>query len=502
MSNKVVLVILDGWGVGNVWGANAISQARTPTFDELWRDNPHSALLSSGKAVGLTGSEIGNSEVGHLTLGAGRIIFQDASRINQTIKNKEFFQNKTLVEVIHYAKYQRKSLHIMGLLSGAQVHASIGHLFALLRLCRLKNFFDVKIHLITDGRDSPPQSALLLFDKLEKRICLENVGQVVSIAGRYWAMDRDNHWQRTKKYFQIISREKGKVYQTVREAIASNYRQRITDEFIEPCHIVGNNFAEIINPADGLIFFNFRQDRARQISRLITKRLPWVKFVSFVPYQMTENKNIKTCFEMPPIKNYLSQVLSQNGKSQLKIAETEKFSHITYFFNGGNLKPEKNEKRILIDSFPVPTFDMYPEMRAQEISKEAIAGIKKGYDLVALNFANADMVGHTGKMTAIISAVETIDIQLKKIFETSQKNGYNLIITADHGNAEQVVNPQTGEPNTEHTCSKVPFIAVLTNDKELKIKEVDRPGLKDIAPTILSLMGITKPEEMTGESLV
>jgi 2,3-bisphosphoglycerate-independent phosphoglycerate mutase len=507
----VILGILDGWGIGPIWGGNAITQANTPNFYRLWNKFPHTSLRASGKAVGLPGHEMGNSEVGHLTIGAGRVISQDVSRINQEIENRNFFHNKVLLDTIRYCKTKRQPLHLMGLLTKAPVHASLSHLLALLDLCQMNNFRQVYLHLITDGRDSPSRSALELLEKVRDKIDSSagiGIGKIASISGRYYSMDRDNHWGRTREAFDMLTQGRGKQAVSARQAISQAYRQGQSDEFIPPTNIAKNHLPlALIEPRSAVIFFNFRQDRARQLSKMMVKKIPYLRFISFVPYQMLDlPKQIQSCFEMPEIKNHLAQVLSDHKLSQVHISETEKFSHLTYFFNGGNRQELAGEKRILIDSFPAATFDQYPQMRSAEITEAIIRSIRQKFDFILFNFANADMVAHTGNMEAVISGVEAIDKQLGRIFSAShQRADYNFLVTADHGNAEEMVARATGEPHTEHTTSLVPFIFVHTASlgQQMSGKKLRFPaGLSDIAPTILDIMRIRQPKEMTGRSLI
>ena len=503
---KVVLGILDGWGIGPIWGGNAIANSNTPNFTNLWTNFPHTKLMASGKAVGLSGHEMGNSEVGHFTIGAGRIIPQDATRISDSIKDKSFFQNKVLLETINYCKDKNKPLHLMGLLTGSNVHASLDHLFGLLNLLKLTDFrLSVFLHLFTDGRDSPPESALELLEKLTIKMQELKIGKIATLCGRYYAMDRSGHKERVAKALQCISEGKGVRFDSAKKAISDTYRKGMTDEYIDPTNIFENNLPiGLIKKSHAVIFFNFRHDRATEITAQITKQIHRLKFVSFVPYKTYDMpKNAIACFEMPVVKNNLTEVISRNGLSQMHIAESEKFAHVTYFFNGGTDEEFPRARRIKIHSLPLLSFRDSPRMRVDDVAQMTIRATQHKYDFVLFNIANADMMGHIGQSNLVTKAIEAVDENLIKISSACQKNNYVFVLTADHGNAEELIDPKTGEPSSTHSSNPVPFIIVPVSSCPVKKEQIYAGwGLSSIAPTILQLMGIGIPPEMTSPSLI
>jgi len=488
----LILIIMDGWGLRSSRRYNAVKLAKTPNYDFFLKAYPNTRLKAAQEAVGLPKGTIGNSEVGHLNLGAGRVVYQELTRINDSIKNRSFFRNKVLVNGI---KKSRK-LHIMGLLSDGGVHSHINHLFALLELCKEQNVFDVELHLFLDGRDVPAKSALSYIKKLNKKMEKLRIGRIATIIGRYYSMDRDKRWHRTRRAYDLLVRARGFKHRDAVKSVKYYYKKGITDEFMEP--IVLNDYKGI-NDGDSVIFFNFRLDRARQITsafvkkdfKEFTRKRVRVKFDAMCEY----DKKIKTAVAFPPtaIKNNLGNVLSKNGLRQLRIAETEKYAHATFFFNSQVEKPNKGEDRIIIPSPKVSTYDQTPEMSAYEIKKDVINEIKKDkHRVIILNFANADMVGHTGDLKATIKAVEVVDDCVKQVVdEIIKKNGVALI-TADHGNAEEM----KGKHATSHTLNDVPLILI---GKKCRIS---KGALADVAPTILELIGVKKPREMTGKSLI
>ena len=515
----IVLLILDGWGSAPAWGGNAISVAGTPIFDNLWRNYPHTTLCASGECVGLPGHERGNSEVGHLNLGCGRAIKQDSSRITDSIKDGTFFQNQTLINAIEHAKKNNSNLHLMGLVSDGGIHSLTSHLYALIELCRRLNFDHnhVFIHAFTDGRDSEPMSALSTISHVQEKCKSLGVGKFATVSGRYFAMDRDDHWERTASVYYAMTQGAGIQNPSVLAAISMSYNQGITDEYIKATVITENNKpVATVKDNDSIIFFNFRSDRARQIAQAFMSedmrkfnRGPKIKnlyFVSMIPYGFeSELKlDIKPAFTQEQIINPLASVLSGSDLRQYHSAETEKYAHVTYFFNGGVEKPYRGEDRLLIPSPRVPTYDLKPEMSIKEVNRNAIANIKsKKYDFILINFANADMVGHTGNFKAALTACRVVDEELGKIVDTVLKSSGIILVTADHGNIEQMVNPVTGEPDTEHTRNPVPLI--LVGDKNLYINNIrlrDGGILADIAPTILEFLNMKKPEGMAGNSLI
>lgn len=498
-----MLVILDGWGLAPASATNAVSVAKTPNFDFLWSHYPHLQLAASGEAAGLPVGQMGNSEVGHLNIGAGRVVWQDLPRISNAIKDGSFFKNKVLADTFAYAKEQNKPVHLMGLVSDGGVHSHISHLFALLTAAKHAGVHDVFVHVFTDGRDVAPKSALKYITALEKEMNEIGVGKIATVCGRYYAMDRDNRWDRTKLAHDVLASGKGELADTAEEAIEDNYARGVTDEFIRPTIIDENG---TIKSGDAVIFFNLRSDRPRQLCRaLVDPHFTGFKrqnapeklyFVTMTDYDPTL-KTRGVLFPQEKITNILSEVISENCCTQLHIAETEKYAHVTFFLDGGEEAKIKGEDRIMIPSPKVATYDRQPAMSAEEIGQNLLAQIGK-YDFIAVNFANADMVGHTGIMKAAVIACEAVDKELGKIVRKAQESGYNVIVTADHGNAEKMVN-DNGTPCTAHTVSPVPFI--LVGDEHVRLKEVAMPKLGNIAPTILDLMKLTKPKEMKESSL-
>lgn len=480
---------------------NAIALAGTPVFDRLRRDYPSTVLGSSGEAVGLPPGQMGNSEVGHLNLGAGRVVLQDFMRINSSISDGSFFSNSVLKGAIDGAASAGGTLHLMGLLSDGGVHSHIDHLFALLDMARDAGCLRVCTHAFLDGRDVPPRSALKWVRMLEQRACELGIGEIRTVQGRYYAMDRDNRWERTRRAYDAIVRAVAPVARTAGEAVESSYAQGIDDEFLVPV-IVGSPVP--VHPRDTFIFFNFRQDRPRQLANALVNHV----FDQFdrgpgpvIPYLVTMtqyDEQLGVPFAFPPleVKNVLADVLASHGKTQLHIAETEKYAHVTYFFNGGIEEPRKGEDRVMVPSPGVPTYDIMPEMSAREVALETSRRIRSGkYDFVVLNFANCDMVGHTGSLQAAVTAVEAVDSALGEVLETLFAAGGEAFITADHGNAEFML--EDGKVFTAHSCSDVPFISVTGEKRPLRAGGT----LGDVAPTVLEVMGLPAPLEMTGACL-
>jgi 2,3-bisphosphoglycerate-independent phosphoglycerate mutase len=516
----LLLIILDGWGMAPAWGGNAISLAKTPVFNKIWREYPHTQIAASGVYVGLTGHERGNSETGHLNLGAGQIVHQDKTVIDKAIENKTFFTNDLLLAACDHVKKNNSRLHLLGLVSDGGVHSHINHLFALLELAQKNNITNVFIHFITDGRDTPQGKALTYLQQLRTHIdklktySKQNQEiniQIATVSGRFYAMDRDHRWKRTQQAYEAMVLGKGQIAESAGQAISQAYRSGKTDEIIEPTVIVKENKPiGLVLENDAIIFFNFRGDRAWQLSapfvspefkefpRQNFKNLFFVGFTDYRPERIT----IKYVFSPERPQNPIANVLSSAGKTQLHIAETEKFAHVTYFFNGGRELPFPNEGRILVPSPKVKSYAATPRMSADEITENVIEELnKKHYDFYIINFANPDMVGHTGSLEATIVACEAVDQCLGKILQKSLSLEAINIITADHGNAEQMINPQTGEPDPEHTNNPVPFILVSEKYKQKKLKPI-KGKLANVAPTILELIGIEKPEEMNEESLI
>ncbi|GFN36289.1 2,3-bisphosphoglycerate-independent phosphoglycerate mutase [Tepidimicrobium xylanilyticum] len=503
----VMLIVLDGWGLGDEYEGNAIYLAKTPNFDRLLKEYPNTRLSASGLAVGLPEGQMGNSEVGHLNIGSGRIIYQELTKITKSIEDGSFFAKEEFLSAIDNAKKNGSKLHIMGLVSDGGVHSHNTHLYALLELCKREGFGDVYIHAFLDGRDVPPTIGKQHLTELKEEIDRIGVGKIATVSGRYYAMDRDKRWERTKLAYDAMVLGLGKNDTCPIEAVEKSYNEGINDEFVIPTVILENGkpMATIDN-GDSIIFFNFRPDRARQITRAIVdedfdgfnrdKRVDTF-FVTMTEYDKTI-KNVNVVFKTEKPENTLGEYVSNLSLNQLRIAETEKYAHVTFFFNGGREEPYKNEDRVLIPSPKVATYDLKPEMSAIEVKDEVLNRLKMDkYDLIILNFANPDMVGHTGVVEAAIKAVETVDSCLGEIVDLLLEIGGKAIITADHGNAEMMKDKSNGKPITAHTTNMVPLI--LVGDKNMSLRE---GILADIAPTILDLMGLEKPEEMTGESLI
>ena len=501
-NQKVGLIILDGWGLGDQTQADAIFYAKTPVFDKLMQENPNSSLTACGEAVGLPEGQMGNSEVGHLNIGAGRIVYQELTRINKSIRDGEFFKNPVLVKAFEEAKKSGKKLHFMGLVSNGGVHSSQEHLHALLSMANDYSLTNVWVHAFTDGRDCDPKSGLGFIEELEKH-CVATTGKIASIVGRYYAMDRDNRWERIKVAYDLMVHGKGTYAASGHEAIETSYAADITDEFIKGyvCHHGEGN----MEAGDTVICFNFRTDRPREITQALTQTTfpeqemqPLaLNYITMTNYD-DKFKGVKVVFEKDNLVNTLGEVLSKMGRTQVRIAETEKYPHVTFFFNGGREKEFPGESRILVNSPKVATYDLKPEMSALEVRDRLIEKLQHDTpDFFCLNFANPDMVGHTGVYEAIIKAVETVDSCLGSIVEVAEKLDYELIIIADHGNADVAFNAD-GSPNTAHSLNPVPVILV-TKDKAVKL----HAGiLADVAPTILRRMRIAAPLEMDGKSLV
>lgn len=511
MSKKpVVLMVLDGYGISEKTEGNAIALADTPVMDKLMAECPYVKGNASGEAVGLPEGQMGNSEVGHMNIGAGRIIYQELTRITKAIKDGDFFENKEMLDAIENCKKNNSDLHLWGLLSDGGVHSHNTHLYAILELCKRQNFDRVYIHPFFDGRDTAPASGKGFLEELIAKTKEIGVGKVASLSGRYYAMDRDNRWDRVELAYKSLVTGEGVQAEDPVAAIQESYDKEVYDEFILPTVIVENGKpVSLVKADDSVIFFNFRPDRAREITRAFCTddfdgferpngRMPLV-YVCFKDYdESIPNKEV--AFKKEDIKNTFGEYLAANGLKQLRTAETEKYAHVTFFFNGGVEEPNKGEDRILVKSPKVATYDLQPEMSAPEVSKnlnEAILGGK--YDVIIINFANPDMVGHTGVIPAAIKAVETVDKCVGTAVEAVKKVDGVLFICADHGNAEQMINYETGAPHTAHTTNPVPFI--LYNYDECKAL---REGgcLADIAPTLLEILGLPQPSEMTGKSLI
>ena len=509
MKDKVtMLMILDGFGDNKNTDGNAIKLAKTPNIDKLMKKYPNTDIFTSGLHVGLPEGQMGNSEVGHTNIGAGRIVYQELTRITKAIEEGDFFSNPEFIAAIENCKKHNSKLHILGLVSDGGVHSHNRHLYGLLEMAKRRDFEDVYVHCFLDGRDTPPASAETYVAELQEKMKEKGVGKIASLSGRFYAMDRDKRWQRVQKCYDALVNGEGEKAGDPIKAIEDSYQKEVFDEFVVPTVICnGNEPVAKIEENDSVIFFNFRPDRAREITRAIvdpefdgfeTKKMN-LYYVCFTSYDETM-PNVHIAFKKEPLKNTFGEVVSEAGLTQLRIAETEKYAHVTFFFNGGEEKQYPGEDRILVPSPKVETYDMKPEMSAYEVTDKVCEALENDkYDVVILNFANTDMVGHTGSLQAAIKAVEAVDECVGKIVKIIEEKQGNLLITADHGNAEQMIDYKTGEPHTAHTTNPVPIILVTAN-KEYKLKENGK--LADLAPTMLDLMGIKQPEEMTGESLL
>ncbi|MFT6500509.1 MAG: 2,3-bisphosphoglycerate-independent phosphoglycerate mutase [Crocinitomicaceae bacterium] len=502
MSKNVGLIILDGWGIGDKSDSDAIFHAKTPFMDALIENNPNATLLTSGEDVGLPNGQMGNSEVGHLNIGAGRIVYQELTRINKSIRERDFFKNEMLLKAFAEAKNSGKPVHFMGLVSKGGVHSSQEHLYA---LCRMAEEFGVEksfVHAFTDGRDCDPKSGLGFIKELEKEIEGTTI-KIATVIGRYFAMDRDNRWERIKKAYDVMVHAKGQEFSSASEAISASYTEGTTDEFIEPCVISKEG---TIKDGDIVICFNFRTDRPREISIALTQKdlheynmaALDISYYTMTNYDKTF-LNVNVIFEKDNLAMTLGEVLERNNKTQVRIAETEKYPHVTFFFSGGREKEFEGERRLLVNSPKVATYDLQPEMSAPEVRDQIVNDINTNSpNFICLNFANPDMVGHTGDYKAIQKAVETVDGCLKDVVEAGLEKNYEFIIIADHGNADYAINPD-GSPNTAHSLNPVPVVFVSKNETKVTIQD---GILADVAPTILSRMGIPQPAVMTGKTLI
>lgn len=499
-------MILDGWGHSPNPEVSAIDHARTPFIDSLYQQYPHATLRTDGLHVGLPDGQMGNSEVGHMNLGAGRIVYQDLAKINLAIENNSIADNETLKNAFEYAVKNDKKIHFLGLLSDGGVHSHIDHLFGLLKTVKKYKQNNVFVHAFTDGRDVDPKSGKGHLANLQSFMKEQAVGQLASVIGRYYAMDRDQRWERVKKAYQLLVDGQGAPITDVQTAMQASYDQTVTDEFIEPMVMVDedNQPLATIDADDVVVFFNFRTDRGRELTQVLCqtdmpdfgmKKLP-LYFVTITNYDDTFEQ-IAVVYDKDKISNTLGEVLANHQKKQIRIAETEKYPHVTFFFSGGREVPFEGESRILCPSPKVATYDLQPEMSAYDITHQLVDALhEQQADFVCLNFANGDMVGHTGSMEAAIKACEAVDDCVKQVTEAAMQNGYSIIMIADHGNCETMKNPD-GSPNTAHTTNPVPVVIV---DKD--IKQVNHGVLADVAPTILQMMGVPQPEEMTGKSLL
>ena len=508
MKKPTVLLILDGYGERKEKDGNAIALANTPVMDKLKKEFPYVEGQASGLFVGLPDGQMGNSEVGHMNMGAGRIVYQELTRITKAIEDGDFFENKALKEAVEHCKKENTALHFMGLVSSGGVHSHIGHIYGLLELAKRAGLKKVYLHAFLDGRDTPPDSGKSFLMEVEKKMQELGVGEIATISGRYYAMDRDKNYDRVEKAYRAMVDGTGEKASSVEEAIDASYAKKVYDEFVLPTVIEKDGAVHTVSDGDAMVFFNFRPDRAREICHAFCddefnffNRGPRKKvfFVCFTDYDPTI-PNKRVAFEKEEIHNTLGEVVSNLGKNQLRIAETEKYAHVTFFFNGGKEEPYENEDRILVPSpKEVPTYDLKPEMSCYTVTEKLTEAIRSGkYDLVVANFANPDMVGHTGVLSAAIKAIEVVDECMGKVVDAVESMHGNLFILADHGNADIMIDEKTGEPYTAHTTNPVPFI--LVSDEKHKLREGG--CLADVAPTLLELMGIPQPKEMTGKSLL
>ena len=503
MSKKALLMILDGWGIGDRQKDDVIYQTATPYWDYLMANYPHSQLQASGENVGLPDGQMGNSEVGHLNIGAGRIVYQDLVKINRACADGSILKNKEIQSAYSYAKANGKSVHLMGLTSNGGVHSSLDHLFTLCNISKEYGISNTFIHCFMDGRDTDPRSGKGFIQQLTDH-CAKSAGTIASIIGRFYAMDRDKRWERVKVAYDLLVKGEGKASDDMVKAMQESYDEGVTDEFIKP--IVNATVDGTIKEGDVVIFFNYRNDRAKELTIVLTQQdmadqgmmtIPGLQYYCMTPYDASF-KGVHILFDKENVQNTLGEYLANEGKSQLHIAETEKYAHVTFFFNGGRETPYEGEERILVPSPKVATYDLKPEMSAYEVKDKLVAAIgEQKYDFIVVNYANGDMVGHTGIYSAIEKAVTAIDECVKETVEAAKANDYEVIIIADHGNADHALNEE-GTPNTAHSLNPVPFVYVTEN----KAAKVADGVLADVAPSILHILGMKQPEEMTGKDLI
>ena len=503
MSKKALLMILDGWGLGDQKKDDVIFNTPTPYWDYLMNTYPHSQLQASGENVGLPDGQMGNSEVGHLNIGAGRVVYQDLVKINRACADNSILKNPEIVAAFSYAKENGKNVHFMGLTSNGGVHSSLVHLFKLCDIAKEYNIDNTFIHCFMDGRDTDPKSGKGFIEELSAH-CEKSAGKIASIIGRYYAMDRDKRWERVKEAYDLLVKGEGKKAADMVQAMQESYDEGVTDEFIKP--IVNANFDGTIKEGDVVIFFNYRNDRAKELTVVLTQQdmpeagmrtIPGLQYYCMTPYDASF-KGVHILFDKENVSNTLGEYLAAKGLNQLHIAETEKYAHVTFFFNGGRETPYDNEDRILVPSPKVATYDLQPEMSAYEVKDKLVAAINENkYDFIVVNFANGDMVGHTGIYEAIEKAVVAVDACVKDVIEAAKARDYEAIIIADHGNADHALN-EDGTPNTAHSLNPVPCVYVTEN----KAAKVEDGRLADVAPTILKIMGLEAPAEMNGNVLI
>jgi len=517
MYKPVTVVILDGWGISNNSRGNVLKETSLPTIEKLNKFYPMTTLQASGISVGLFWGEPGNSEVGHMTIGSGKVIYQSLPKITLSIQDGSFFSNEALLKAMESSKTNNSSLHLIGLVGEGSVHSYMEHLHALLEMANKQDLQKVYIHAFTDGRDSPPTSAIQSISKLQEKLNSMKIGKLATLCGRNWAMDRNNNWDRVEKAYRLLTESQGELAENPLSYLRSSYDKGITDEYLEPCVLTenGNPIAKIQNK-DSVIFFNFREDRAREITKTFVlpgfdkfkKENIEIEFVTMTEYE--KDLPVKVAFPPENPTGGLGEILSQNKLNQLRIAETEKYAHVTYFFNGGREDSWPGEDRLLVPSPSVSKFDEKPEMSADQITEKLLAAIETArYNFILVNYANPDMVGHTGNSKAAAEAVKTVDRNLALLIPAILKAGGCLLITADHGNVEQMINFSTGQIDTEHSTNPVPvWFVTPDNHREKSDEEVSRQQnevgglLNDLAPTVLALLGIEKPEEMNGENLL
>ncbi len=492
MYNKALLIVLDGYGEGKDYKYNAVTRSKTPFIDELRKKYPHTLLNCDSGHVGLPPKTMGGSEVGHFTMGAGRIVYQSLEEINRSIKKSAFFKLKALKKLAKNCRKNNSAFHVMGMISDEGVHSHLNHLFSLLKFAKKEKLNKVFIHAFTDGRDVPERSADKFIKKIEKEIKKLKLGKIATIIGRYYAMDRDTNWKRTEKAFNLLTKGKGRHEKTALQAVKNEYKLGTeTDYYIEPIILDKN---ATINKKDSVIFFNYRTDRAKQLTELFNK----AKFKNFVCFGPYSNK-FPVLFETNKVKNNLGTYLSSKNKRQLRIAETEKYAHVTFFFNSQDKEPYKGEKRIMIPSPKCASYAEKPEMSAPKITTALFKELNKPYDFILLNFANGDLVGHSGEFKATVKAIETLEKCLKRIIPKALNAGYTIFLTADHGNAE-FMKYKNGDNCPAHTLNPIIFVAI--SHEKLKLRKEKTLGLKDVAPTVLKVLGIKQPKEMTGKSLI